>query len=111
MSEARFREDDDPPRHDLRSPSPDLLRGWTEAGSGLTAVLKDSEARIKLHPDTIFGTSNRFSDIRMHTQARQTYADPAEKNRIVQAASRISRRRWTRKAPPSTSGSTRRWQP
>lgn len=89
MGDAQFREDDDPPRHDLRTPGPDLLRGWDEAGKNLTAILKDAEARLKLHPDTLLGTSNRFRDIRVHLQVRQTYGNPDEKRRIVNTATRI----------------------
>ena len=89
MAKAVFREDDDPPLHDARSAIPDLLRGWREAGSGLERVLKDAESRAVFHPDTVFGTVNRFADVRVHTQVRQTYVDSREKSRIVEAATRI----------------------
>ena len=89
MANAVFREDDDPPLHGLRSAVPDLLRGWDDAGPRLTAILENAESRAKFHPDTLFGTSNRFGDVRMHIQVRQTYANPHEKARIVKAATRI----------------------
>ena len=89
MADTVFREDDDPPLYDMRSPIPDLLRGWCDAGPCLTAMLKDAESRAKFHPDTLFGTNNRFGDIRIHTQLRQTYANPREKMQIVRMATRI----------------------
>ena len=89
MDDSVFREDDDPPLYDIRSSIPDLLRGWHEAGPRLTEILEDAESRARFHPETLFGTVNRFGDVRVHTQVRQTYADPHEKSRIVVAANRI----------------------
>ncbi len=89
MADAVFREDDDPPLHDRRSPIPDLLRGWNEAGARLTEILADAESRARFHPETLFGTGNRFTDVRIHTQVRQTYANPQEKSRIVRATTRV----------------------
>ena len=82
MNDSVFREDDDPPLYDIRSSIPDLLRGWHEAGPRLTEILEDAESRARFHPETLFGTVNRFGDVRVHTQVRQTYADPHEKSRI-----------------------------
>ena len=89
MVEPRYYEEDDPPRHDFYSSKPDLLRGWTEAGAGLKHILADAEARAPLHPETSLGTHSRFGDVRLHTQYRQTYADPHEKARITRAATAI----------------------
>ena len=89
MADSVFREDDDPPLYDIRSPIPDLLRGWHEAGPRFTEILNDAESRARFHPETLFGTVNRFGDVRVHTQIRQTYADRHEKGRIVRAATRI----------------------
>ena len=99
MGDSVFREDDDPPLHDIRSPIPDLLRDWHEAGPRLTEILKDAESRARFHPDTPFCTVNRFSDVRVHTQVRQTYADPHEKSRIVLAATRILKHTVEAKGP------------
>ena len=83
MSNARFYEDDDPPQpEDDWSPVPDVLRGWAEAGPCFGAILKDAIARAAGHPESLDGFLNRYYDIRLHTQYRQTYADPLEKRRI-----------------------------
>ena len=87
--EPQYYEDDDPPRNEIDSIRPDLLRGWDGAGSALGTLLKDAESRVILHPDTKIGTRNRYHDIRIHTQYRQTYADPHEKTRIIKTSSAI----------------------
>ena len=87
--EPMYYEDDDPPQHEIDSIRPDLLRGWDGAGRALATLIEDAESRVVLHPTTKIGTRNRYHDIRIHTQDRQTYADPHEKTRIIKTSSAI----------------------
>ena len=73
----------------MESVAPNMLLGRDNAGQAFAAILKDAEKRVTLHPETMLGTPSRLGDIRLHTQFRQTYADPREKRRVSRAACAI----------------------
>ena len=98
-------EDDEPHQGSLESLAPDLLSGWRGAGRDFTAMLRDAENRVAFHPETMFGTSSRLGDIRLHTQVRRTYADPNEKARIVRAAGGILDATYDDKTPEGSARS------
>ena len=91
---------DDPPGSD-DGPGPDMLRGYKDAGAAFAAVLTDAERRLIMAPDALFGLKARFTDIRVHTQYRQDYADPKEKERIIRAADHMLVRTVLVENPPS----------
>ena len=91
---------DDPPESD-DGPGPDMLRGYKDAGAAFAAVLTDAERRLIMAPDALFGFNARFGDIRVHTQYRQDYADPKEKERIIRTADHMLAQTVLVKNPPS----------
>ena len=73
-------------------PKPDMLTGYDKAGSCFEAVLRDAEKRLLLAGERTNGNlvvPARVGDVTLHTQHRATYADPTEKERIVEAAYQI----------------------
>ncbi len=75
--------------HDDNGPEPDLLAGYKDAGARLARVLADAEKRLlEAHRDGAPAKA-RLRDCRVHTQCRQDYARRSDKERIINAATRV----------------------
>lgn len=85
------RDPDDQAPGGTDGPGPELLRGYRHAGLRLEEVLRDATRRLVGAPECACGSATKFADIRMHTQYRRDYAEPQEKDRILQAADGVLR--------------------